>query len=168
MSRDQGATSTERQKQLEKTDAKKIIVLPCAMLFALCFLGTMLGSLSSPAKAQQPKKVPRIGYLTANLLFRNGPGSNHSGKGCALSAMSRGRTLSLSIRHTDGKFERLPDVAAELVRLKVDVLVANTTNARSSRQERYEDDSHLFMAYLILLRLGWLTASRGLGETSRD
>jgi ABC-type uncharacterized transport system substrate-binding protein len=40
-----------------------------------------------------------------------------------------GQNLVIEFRHTDGKFEQLPEVAAELVRLKVDVIVANTTNA---------------------------------------
>ena len=40
-----------------------------------------------------------------------------------------GQNIVIEYRFTDGKFERLPDLAAELVRLKVDVLVANTTNA---------------------------------------
>ena len=37
--------------------------------------------------------------------------------------MSKAKTLSLSIRYAEGKLERLPDLAAELVRLKVDVIV---------------------------------------------
>ena len=43
----------------------------CAMLFALCF----------PVKAQQPTKVPRIGYLTRDLPFRStNPASTRSGR----------------------------------------------------------------------------------------
>ena len=43
--------------------------------------------------------------------------------------MSRGKTFSLSIRYAEGKRERLPDLAAELVRLKVDVIVTNAVLA---------------------------------------
>ncbi len=45
-----------------------------------------------------------------------------------------GQNLAIEYRFTDGKFERLPELAAELVRLNVDVLIANSTNAALAAQ----------------------------------
>ena len=51
-----------------------------------------------PAEAQQAKKVPRIGYLTAARLFRlSPPASRRFAKGCVSLVTSRGKTLPLSI-----------------------------------------------------------------------
>ena len=43
--------------------------------------------------------------------------------------MSKGKTFVIEIRYAEGKLERLPDLAAELVRLKVDVIVTNAVLA---------------------------------------
>jgi putative tryptophan/tyrosine transport system substrate-binding protein len=99
---------------------RKITVLTlCAMLFALSY----------SASAQQPKKVARIGYLTAQSAVAEQPRLESFRQGLRALGHIEGQNIVIEFRHTDGKFERLPDVAAELVRLKVDVLVANTTNA---------------------------------------
>ncbi|HSE87704.1 MAG TPA: ABC transporter substrate-binding protein [Candidatus Binatia bacterium] len=96
----------------------KITVLALgAMLFALCL----------PVWAQQPTKVPRIGWLTGGSLsatadrieaFRQGLRELGYIEGKNIVIESRG-----SDRGSDGKRDRLPVLAAELVRLKVDVIV---------------------------------------------
>ena len=78
------------------------------------------------AEAQQPKKVPRIGYLSV-LPFPTRPHRRHSGKVCASLGTWRGKTLSLSIDMQRENSDRLPVLAAELVRLKVEVIVAGGT-----------------------------------------
>ncbi len=83
------------------------------MLFALC----------SSVEAQQPTKVPRIGYLMLSALPLSRPASRHSVRVCASLGTWRGKILSLSTRYAEGKLDRLPALAAELVRLKVDVIV---------------------------------------------
>jgi putative tryptophan/tyrosine transport system substrate-binding protein len=99
---------------------KKITFLTlCALLLALC----------SSATAQQPPKVQRIGYLTANSSSVELPRVDAFRQGLRALGHIEGQNIVIEYRFTDGKFERLPDFAAELVRLKVDVLVANTTNA---------------------------------------
>jgi putative ABC transport system substrate-binding protein len=80
-------------------------------------------------EAQQPTKIQRIGYLTANSSSVELPRIETFRQGLRAFGYIEGQNLAIDYRFTDGKFERLPDVAAELVRLKVDVLVANTTNA---------------------------------------
>jgi putative ABC transport system substrate-binding protein len=96
-----------------------LLILP---IIALVVVG-------ATAEAQQPKKVARIGYLTANSYAAELPRLEPFRQGLRALGYVEGQNIVIEFRHTDGKFEQLPNVAAELVRLKVDVLVANTTNA---------------------------------------
>ncbi len=75
------------------------------------------------AEAQQPKKVPRIGFLVA------GPPSSYPTRieafqqGLRVLGYVEGKNIFIEYRYAEGKLDRLPDLAAELVRLKVDVIV---------------------------------------------
>ncbi len=90
----------------------------------------------SVAQAQQPGKIPRIGFLSARCAFRSmRPASRHFGRDCASLGTSRGRTLSLSARSAEGKLDRLPALAAELVRLKVDIIVTGGPSATRPAKE---------------------------------
>jgi ABC-type uncharacterized transport system substrate-binding protein len=83
----------------------------------------------SPAAAQQPAKVPRIGYL------RVGPATaptNQRSREAFLEGLRelgyvQGKNIVIEWRFAEGRYDRLPDLAAELVRLQVDVLVAGST-----------------------------------------
>ena len=78
------------------------------------------------AEAQQPKKVPRIGYLTA----RAKPSGSEEAfqQGLRDLGYVEGQNIIVEYRFADGT-DRLPEMAAELVRLKVDVFVASATPA---------------------------------------
>jgi ABC-type uncharacterized transport system substrate-binding protein len=84
-----------------------------AMLLALCF----------PAQAQQPARIHRIGILSPVS------GSVFPARVEAFRQRLRelgyveGKNLVIEYRYTEGKGERLPDLVAELVRLKVDIIV---------------------------------------------
>jgi hypothetical protein len=84
-----------------------------AMLFALCF----------SADAQQPKKVSRLGYLSS---FEPVAESARA-EGIRLALRERGhiegQNITIEYRYAEGKIERAPELAAELVRLKVDIIV---------------------------------------------
>jgi putative tryptophan/tyrosine transport system substrate-binding protein len=86
--------------------------------------GAMLFALSVPAEAQQAKKVPRIGYLS------NVDPSRESTRAEAMKMALRelgyieGQNIAFEYRYAEGKRDRLPELAAELVRLKVDIIVA--------------------------------------------
>jgi putative ABC transport system substrate-binding protein len=75
------------------------------------------------ATAQQPKKVPRIGYLSANESASESARS----EGIRLALRERGyiegQNIAIEYRYADGKLDRFPELAAELVRLKVDIIV---------------------------------------------
>ena len=75
------------------------------------------------AHAQQPKKVPRIGYLAA----RSQPGANEKAflQGLQSLGYTEGQTIAIEWRFAQEKFDRLPELARELVRLKVDVIVTS-------------------------------------------
>jgi ABC-type uncharacterized transport system substrate-binding protein len=88
-----------------------------------------------PAEAQQPKKVSRIGYLSSS-----DPASESTRfEGIRVALRERGHIEGQSIaseyRYTEGKPDRLPDLAAELVRLKVDIIVVagGTTLVRAAK-----------------------------------
>lgn len=86
-------------------------------------LSAMLLALSFPAAAQQPGKIPWIGYLA-------GAGSGPSPAfilGLRDLGYIEGKSIAFVFRTTEGKSERFADLAAELVRLKVDVIVADGT-----------------------------------------
>src|SRR5262245_18285687 len=126
MRRDECQVSSEEWREpYEKTVKKKVIVLTFSALHsALCLLAAMLLAVSFPAEAQQPKKIPRIGYLT-------GVGSAPSKaflQGLRDLGYIEGKNILIEFRTTEAK-PRFPELAAELVRLKVDVIVANTTPA---------------------------------------
>ena len=95
------------------------------------FIGTVAsGLLAAPlaAEAQQAAKVPRIGYLSINLA-----GGPHMTEGFRQGLHDlgyvEGRNVVIEFRDAEGKFERLPALAAELVVLKVDVIVVGGTVA---------------------------------------
>jgi putative ABC transport system substrate-binding protein len=73
--------------------------------------------------AQQPKKVPRIGYLSA----RDSASESSRAESIRLALRERGhiegQNIAIEYRYAEGKLDRSPALAAELVRLKVDVIV---------------------------------------------
>jgi putative tryptophan/tyrosine transport system substrate-binding protein len=91
----------------------------CALLLALV----------APVDAQQPKKIARIGYLAAVSAAADAPRMEAFRQGLRELGYVEGRDLIIDYRHEPRMFERLPELAAELVRSNIDVLVAVTTNA---------------------------------------
>ena len=80
------------------------------------------------AEAQQPKKIPRIGYLAGV-----GSAPNEAFlQGLRDLGYVEGKNVLIEFRTTGGKFERRPELADELVRLKVDVIVADTAGEVSA------------------------------------
>jgi ABC-type uncharacterized transport system substrate-binding protein len=92
------------------------------------FLTTVAGLLAAPlaAQAQQAAKIPRIGYLVTNLAAS--PHLREAFRqGLRDLGYVEGRTVVIEYRDAEGKSERLPALAAELVALKLDVIFAGTT-----------------------------------------
>src|SRR5262249_49408823 len=75
---------------------------------------------------QQPR-VPRIGYLFAYTSSESQDLLKAVREGLRDLGYVEGQTIALEVRWAEGRYERLPALAAELVKLQVDVLVAFTT-----------------------------------------
>ena len=105
-------TYNELSRSIEN---QKLGLVLCAMLLALVF----------PAQAQQPKKVPHIGYLTD---VGSAPAEAFV-QGLWDLGYIEGRDVVFEFRTTGGKSGRYPELADELVRLKVDVIVAGGAGA---------------------------------------
>src|SRR5262245_61956046 len=92
---------------------------------------TLLGgaAAASPlaARAQQPAKLPTIGYVSG------GTPASESQRVAALKerlhqlGWIEGRTISIESRWAEGRSDRASEIAGELVRLKVDIIVASGT-----------------------------------------
>src|SRR5947199_4037076 len=95
----------------------------------LCVCALLL-ALGLPAEAQQRGKVPRLGYL-------GGAFSTHPAflQGLRDLGYVEGKNIVIEYRFAEGKLERLPDLAAELVRLKVDIIVTQSTPAAQAAKK---------------------------------
>jgi putative ABC transport system substrate-binding protein len=91
-----------------------------AMLFALC----------SSADARQPGKIPRIGYVSASGHSSN-PGAQIDAfrQGLRELGYVEGKNILVEYRYTEGMPDRIPSFVAEVVQLKVDVLVSSILRA---------------------------------------
>jgi ABC-type uncharacterized transport system substrate-binding protein len=98
----------------------------------LCVL--LLG-LGVPVEAQQPKKILRVGYLAAVSAAADAPRLEAFRQGLLDLGYIEGQNIVIEYRHEGGSFERLPELAAELVGQKPDVLVAVTTNAAQAAKK---------------------------------
>jgi ABC-type uncharacterized transport system substrate-binding protein len=76
------------------------------------------------AAAQQPKKIPHIGVLYPGLSEVSDPPLDGFRQGLHDLGLAEGKNIAIEYRFAEGKLDRLPDLAAELVSLKVDVIVA--------------------------------------------
>jgi putative ABC transport system substrate-binding protein len=89
-------------------------------------LGLVLARVSS--EAQQPTKVPRIGYVTETGDFSSpSPNLEAFRQGLRDLGYVEGKNIVIEFRSAEGKPDRVPSLVAELVQLKVDVLVSQTT-----------------------------------------
>ena len=96
------------------------------------FIGAFAGGLviaRSIADAQPAAKVYRIGFLTLAAAESAAAPFRALSEGLRDLGYIEGRNIIFERRYADGRVERLPDLAAELVRLRVDVVVAGTNPA---------------------------------------
>ncbi len=90
-------------------------------------LGILLAPLA--AEAQQPMRVPRIGFLSGSSPSASRHLLEAFGQGLRDLGYVEGKNIAIDDRWAEEKYEEFPDLAAELVRLKVDVIVAVGTPA---------------------------------------
>jgi len=105
---------------------KKVISLAlCAVLFAL----------SLPAEAQQPTKIPRLGYLSGGSPSANPARIEAFRQGLRDLGYVEGKNIVIEWRHAETKLDRLPALAAELVRLRVDIIITGGAPTTRSAKE---------------------------------
>lgn len=92
-------------------------------------LGAVLFALSFPANAQQPVKIPRIGVLAGSSSSGESPRVEAFRQGLRDLGHGEGKNIAIEYRYANARFDKLPALADELIRLKVDVLVVSTTPA---------------------------------------
>src|SRR5688572_9022833 len=95
-------------------------------LLSAGIVSVMLGILAAsfPAAAQAPQKVFRVGHLGAPGRTPDGAPPRPLREALRGLGYVEGQNIAYEARFAEGKVERLPDLAAELIRLKVDVIVA--------------------------------------------
>ena len=98
---------------------KSIAILLVGLAFGLVRL----------AEAQQLKKIPRVGFLAGASGEANLRGLR---QGLRELGYVEGKNITIEYRFSEGEFDRFPALAAELVRLKVDVIVTNGTPAAAA------------------------------------
>ena len=95
------------------------------MSIKICLaLGALLSALSLSAEAQQPTKVPRIGFLATVSPSTISDRVEAFRQGLRELGHMEGKNIVIEWRYAEGKADRLPGLAAELVRLKVDLIVS--------------------------------------------
>jgi ABC-type uncharacterized transport system substrate-binding protein len=107
----------------------------CAMLFALCI----------SAEAQEPKKIPMIGLLSARV--KPSPAFPDAGEvafrqGLRNVGYTEGKNVLIIYRYSEGKPDHLPELASELIQLKVDVIVSAAIGEDPRRKAGNQDHSH--------------------------
>ena len=106
-------------------------------MFRLMVIITTLMGCVGMAAAQQPAaaKVPRIGYLTSGARATTSPNVEAFRQGLRELGYVEGKNIEIEYRYAEGKLERLPELAQELVRLRVDIFVVNSAIvARSTKK----------------------------------
>jgi putative tryptophan/tyrosine transport system substrate-binding protein len=102
----------------------------------VCLLLTVLLLTVSPAEAQQTAKIPRIGFVTGSGDANNpGPSVEAFRQRLRELGYVEGKNILVEYRYIEGKLERVSGIVADLVELKVDVLVSGTLSViRAAKQ----------------------------------
>jgi putative ABC transport system substrate-binding protein len=132
--RDQRSAVRNRRADIMSGDAERAERCPCALFativkpisdFRLLISGlcALLFALSFPAEAQQPTKVPRIGFLGAGSSASSASRIEAFRQGLRELGYVEGKNILIEYRYAEEKLDRLPGLATELVRLKVDAII---------------------------------------------
>ena len=114
-----------RQSKSAIQNPKWVGIVALVIAFAMC----------GAAQAQQPAKIPRIGYLTNESLSATSARNEAFRQGLRELGYVEGKNIVIEWRSAEGKLDRVPALAAELVRLKVDVIVTIGSSVTRSAKE---------------------------------
>jgi len=99
-----------------------------AKWIARASLSAAIALAGADAHAQQPKKVPRVGYLTGATLSANSARQEDFRQGLRELGYVEGENIVIDWRSAEEKPDRLPLLARELVRLKIDIIVTGSSS----------------------------------------
>jgi ABC-type uncharacterized transport system substrate-binding protein len=103
--------------------------------FLVSLLAASMLSSVYPARAQQPTKIPRIGILTSGSAANyHTPVTEAFHQALRELGYVEGKNILMEYRFADGRSERLPELAEELVRMNVDVIVTTATDPTLAAQ----------------------------------
>ena len=111
------------------------------------------------ASAQQPKKIPRIGYLAAATSDGLQVRTESFGRSSRELGYSEGQNISIEYRYAEGKLDRLPELAAELIglrRLRFLSYKKNDSVARAALKLTTTIPIIILPVVLIPSSVGWL------------
>src|SRR5215475_8884114 len=97
--------------------------------FLISFVATLILCAVHRAEAQQPGKVPQIAVLVSASASASVSRIHAFQQGLRELGYNEGKNIVVEYRYTEAKLDRLPELVAELVRLKVDVIVTDTSRA---------------------------------------
>jgi ABC-type uncharacterized transport system substrate-binding protein len=103
--------------------------------WSLFIVAAMLLAFAVIAEAQQPAKIPRIGYLSGSFGSTSPDRREAFRQGLRELGYIEGKSILVEYRYADGKFDRLPALATELVRLKVDIILTAGPQATRPAKE---------------------------------
>jgi putative ABC transport system substrate-binding protein len=90
------------------------------------------------AEGQQAGKLPRIGFLGTRTLPDTSPNLDAFREGLRELGWTEGQNIVIDYRFAEGRFDRLPALATELVRLKADIIVAHNTQGAAAAKNATE------------------------------
>ena len=104
------------------------------VIFCLLMASVFLTA-APAARAQLPTKIPRLGYLSASSLAAQSTRIESFRQGLRELGYVEGKNIVIEMRSGEGKSERVAALVAELVRLKVDIIVsAGSTVTRDAKE----------------------------------
>jgi putative ABC transport system substrate-binding protein len=141
--------------------------------FLIWLLTTVLLTTASIAEGQQPKSVPRIGYLSRDLHPADSRAStprNVEGFRQGLQELGyiEGKNIIIEYRFADGRLERLPALAEELLRLKVEMIVADTSASARGAKKATATIPIVLAQGSDPVQSGLVASLPGRAETSQD
>src|SRR5207247_10919283 len=109
--------------------SKKSSEKPMTKSILFWLLAAVLLTSVSPAEAQHPKKVPRIGYVGSTASEQTATNTQAFRERLRELGYIEGPNITIEHRQSRGSVERLPELAAELARLRGDVIVTSAPEA---------------------------------------
>ncbi len=124
--------SDDRKSKSSRADKKRPRGPKRLWLLAIAFVVAPTGAM---AHAQQSGKIPRIGYITGTALSANSARTEAFRQGLRELGYVQGKSIVIEWRSAEGKADRLAALAADQVRLKVDVIVTGgPTSNRAAKK----------------------------------